>query len=348
MKQGRQETTRSRHERPEDVKNLSCAVRLEYTADGLQGPGSQEGQRETCKTMQQRWETQWQEFLRTLQPSQPGAGNPTPSEASPWEDPKAFLASFEQGSMSLQETGAPLQTMEQGLIQPGQRTIFWQVLQEENGSTDCLGRTLADNTQWTFPATSNIHGLRWEFQVDKTSTKGKNEWCDISDDLTTAVEKNPTAQTEGGKALPPKQGRKCCYKSGFVEMQGKPCPCPSLEETIQQKHYLDKPQRIHSAEQEAELLEVRKDFRLGDGLMGCPKNQPSEESRERPKEEKDGKSRKAVKRDQGIQTEGRRYRCAQCGKSFRHRQTVSIRRRHCSNIRVSMKDNDRLSASFFW
>uniref|UniRef100_A0A8C5S387 SCAN box domain-containing protein n=1 Tax=Laticauda laticaudata TaxID=8630 RepID=A0A8C5S387_LATLA len=46
--------------------------------------------------MQQRWETQWQEFLRTLQPSQPGAGNLTLSEASPWEDPKAFLASFEQ------------------------------------------------------------------------------------------------------------------------------------------------------------------------------------------------------------------------------------------------------------
>ncbi|KAG8127496.1 hypothetical protein E2320_014425 [Naja naja] len=349
MKQGRQGTTRSRHERPEDVKNLSCAVRLEYTADSLQGPGSQEGQRETCKTMQQRWETQWQEFLKTLQPNQPGAGNPIPPETSPWEDPKAFLASFEQvaqachwprgewaaqsgikcpshassllslegpemseaeqneGSMSLQETGATLQTMEQGLIQPGQRTIFWQVLQEENSSTDCLGvknrnwikmetslyggndpeeasRTTAqlntgnvsteDNMQkegynsLTFPATSNIHGLRWEFQVDKTSTKGKNEWCDISDDLTTAIEKNPTVQTEGGKALLPKQGRKCCYKSGFVEMQGKPCPCPSLEETIQQKRYLDKLQRTHSAEQEAEPLEVRKDFCLGDDLMG--------------------------------------------------------------------------------
>ncbi|XP_026577186.1 zinc finger and SCAN domain-containing protein 16-like [Pseudonaja textilis] len=312
------------------------------------------------------------------------SGIKCPSHASSLlslEGPEMSEAEQNEGSMSLQE---------QGLIQPGQRTMFWQVLQEENGSTDCLGiknrnwikmetslyggndpeetsrtaakintgnvsmeddirkegcdsrgwikmensqrgetvleetpRTLADNSQWTFPVTSNIHGLRWEFQVDKMSAKGKNEWCDVSDDLTTAVEKNPTAQAERGKALPPKQGRKCCYKSGFVEMQGKPCRCPSLEETIQQKCYLDKPQRIQSAEQETEPLEVRKDFRLGDDLTGCPKNHPSEEPRECLKEEKDSKSQKAVKRDQGIQTEGRRYRCAQCGKSFRHRQTLT-------------------------
>ncbi|KAM6472215.1 uncharacterized protein PHA67_004291 [Liasis olivaceus] len=49
---------------------------------------------ETCKARQQRWEAQWQEFLRTLHP---GGGNPLMmSEMSPWEDPKAFLASFEQ------------------------------------------------------------------------------------------------------------------------------------------------------------------------------------------------------------------------------------------------------------
>ncbi|KAK9405639.1 zinc finger protein [Crotalus adamanteus] len=553
----RQGSTGSPQERREEAETLSCAVRLEYMADGFQGDRSQEGQRETCKTMQQRWETQWQEFLRTLQPGQPGVGDSVPSEASPWEDPKAFLASFEQvaqacrwpraewaarllpalsgeaeeafqslepgdgedyakvkaailreeaikmeaqrqhfrqfccqetedprrihsqlqelchqwlrperrtkeqilellileqflaslppdlqswiraggpdtcsqavalmeefllnqeedetrkwqevclgsleveeeedldpgdgqiykedalnssgetslldsgikcpshassllslegpemseteqneGSVSLQKTGVPLQTMEQDLIQPGPRTIFWQVLQEENGNMDCLGvknrnwikmetslcggsdpeetsrtaaqintenvsmeddvqkegcdrrswikmensqrgetvleetpRTLADNSQWTFPASSNIHGLRWEFQLDKTSTKGKNEWCDLSDDLTMAVEKNHTVQTEGAKVLLSKHGQKCGYKSGFVEMQGKSCTCPSLEEKAQQTRYSDKHQKIHSAEQEAEALEARKEI-LGDDLMGYPKNQPDEE-----------------------------------------------------------------------
>uniref|UniRef100_A0A8C5SJV9 Uncharacterized protein n=1 Tax=Laticauda laticaudata TaxID=8630 RepID=A0A8C5SJV9_LATLA len=46
--------------------------------------------------MEARWETQWQQFLKTLQPSHSREGNPTRSRNSPWEDPKAFLASFEQ------------------------------------------------------------------------------------------------------------------------------------------------------------------------------------------------------------------------------------------------------------
>ncbi|XP_063152257.1 zinc finger protein 397-like [Candoia aspera] len=46
--------------------------------------------------MEERWETQWQHFLQTLQPVCPGEGRPKMVDASPWEDPKAFLASFEQ------------------------------------------------------------------------------------------------------------------------------------------------------------------------------------------------------------------------------------------------------------
>ncbi|XP_039174928.1 zinc finger protein with KRAB and SCAN domains 7-like [Crotalus tigris] len=46
--------------------------------------------------MEARWETQWQQFLKTLQPSHCRGGNPARSGNSPWEDPKAFLASFEQ------------------------------------------------------------------------------------------------------------------------------------------------------------------------------------------------------------------------------------------------------------
>ncbi|XP_029142382.1 zinc finger protein 25-like [Protobothrops mucrosquamatus] len=56
---------------------------------------SRESKGETCKAGQERWEAQWQEFLRTLDPGR--GGKPVMmSEASSWEDPKAFLASFEQ------------------------------------------------------------------------------------------------------------------------------------------------------------------------------------------------------------------------------------------------------------
>ncbi|XP_013912647.1 PREDICTED: zinc finger and SCAN domain-containing protein 12-like [Thamnophis sirtalis] len=46
--------------------------------------------------MEERWESQWQQFLQTLQPVHPGEGKSKMSDASPWEDPKVFLASFEQ------------------------------------------------------------------------------------------------------------------------------------------------------------------------------------------------------------------------------------------------------------
>uniref|UniRef100_A0A670HP06 Uncharacterized protein n=1 Tax=Podarcis muralis TaxID=64176 RepID=A0A670HP06_PODMU len=47
--------------------------------------------------LQECWEAQWQEFLKTLQAPHSGWGNHQVSEGlSPWEDAKAFLASFEQ------------------------------------------------------------------------------------------------------------------------------------------------------------------------------------------------------------------------------------------------------------
>ncbi|KAJ7301452.1 hypothetical protein JRQ81_000055, partial [Phrynocephalus forsythii] len=53
-----------------------------------EGPGRERGD----------WEAQWQDYLRTLQPPGPG-GEPSGMEetsVAPWEDARAFLASFEQ------------------------------------------------------------------------------------------------------------------------------------------------------------------------------------------------------------------------------------------------------------
>lgn len=44
----------------------------------------------------QKWEAQWQEFLKMVQPAHTGWGNPLQMEHVPWEDAKGFLASFEQ------------------------------------------------------------------------------------------------------------------------------------------------------------------------------------------------------------------------------------------------------------
>ncbi|XP_054834913.1 zinc finger and SCAN domain-containing protein 20-like [Eublepharis macularius] len=53
--------------------------------------------------LQERWEAQWQEFLKTLQAPDSGWGNPQMAKKpTPWEDAKAFLASFEQVAWACQ------------------------------------------------------------------------------------------------------------------------------------------------------------------------------------------------------------------------------------------------------
>lgn len=48
------------------------------------------------QSLPQVWEAQWQQFLKTVQHSHAGWGNPQLTEAVPWDDTKAFLAAFEQ------------------------------------------------------------------------------------------------------------------------------------------------------------------------------------------------------------------------------------------------------------
>ncbi|XP_060095042.1 zinc finger protein 397-like isoform X2 [Heteronotia binoei] len=52
---------------------------------------------EPSESLLQQWETQWQQFLRTVESPQPHWTIPLwPKKPSPWKDAKAFLASFEQ------------------------------------------------------------------------------------------------------------------------------------------------------------------------------------------------------------------------------------------------------------
>ncbi|XP_044308816.1 zinc finger protein 383-like [Varanus komodoensis] len=89
-------------EGPEQSRKAIGAVHLGYVAEQPGWGMLQVGKGEPSKGMQQHWEAQWQEFLRTLQPIHPGWGNPGMPEAAPWEDGKAFLASFEQVAKACQ------------------------------------------------------------------------------------------------------------------------------------------------------------------------------------------------------------------------------------------------------
>ncbi|XP_053234780.1 zinc finger protein 394-like [Podarcis raffonei] len=73
------------------------AVSSEYTTKQSGCGASEDCKGGPGKGRQERWEAQWQQFLKTLQPLHPEGGSPpeTP-ESAPWEDANAFLASFEQ------------------------------------------------------------------------------------------------------------------------------------------------------------------------------------------------------------------------------------------------------------
>ncbi|XP_034961078.2 SCAN domain-containing protein 3-like [Zootoca vivipara] len=71
--------------------------KIEYATERPGCGASQDDKGGPGKGRQEQWEAQWQQFLKTLESLHPEGGSPpeTP-ESAPWEDAKAFLASFEQ------------------------------------------------------------------------------------------------------------------------------------------------------------------------------------------------------------------------------------------------------------
>ncbi|XP_042306429.1 zinc finger protein with KRAB and SCAN domains 8-like isoform X2 [Sceloporus undulatus] len=82
--------------RPVRAGKATNAIHPEYMAEQPGWGALQEGKGSPGKGMQQHWEAQWQEFLKTLQPIHSKWETPVIAESAPWEDAKAFLASFEQ------------------------------------------------------------------------------------------------------------------------------------------------------------------------------------------------------------------------------------------------------------
>ncbi|XP_070792518.1 zinc finger protein 665-like [Pituophis catenifer annectens] len=85
-----------------DLGKLPCEIQPPSLSEQPGWGTSQKSKREPFHGMEERWEAQWQQFLKTLQPAHTGEDNPGFPEASPWEDTKAFLASFEQVAQACQ------------------------------------------------------------------------------------------------------------------------------------------------------------------------------------------------------------------------------------------------------
>ncbi|XP_053148921.1 zinc finger protein with KRAB and SCAN domains 7-like isoform X1 [Hemicordylus capensis] len=117
--------------------------------------------------------------------------------------------------------------------------------------------TIAPISQWNFPGTSRIHEQRDESkgQQEKKTVGRNNGFSEDGEDLTAAVSKTSPEQREGKKLLFSRFGKKYCYKSGLAMMRSGDnfSECPTLMENIQEKHCLDKHQRIHMGEKLYEL-----------------------------------------------------------------------------------------------
>ncbi|XP_039212888.1 zinc finger protein 397-like [Crotalus tigris] len=84
-------------ERMEGLPKAPVAAQMSGSEELLMEAPSHHVKQEPTEGLQDLWETQWQEFLRTLQAPDLECGTSQMSERfSPWEDARAFLASFEQ------------------------------------------------------------------------------------------------------------------------------------------------------------------------------------------------------------------------------------------------------------
>ncbi|XP_015262252.1 PREDICTED: zinc finger protein 568-like [Gekko japonicus] len=91
-------------EGPEGARNPIGMAQSEFTGERPSWKARQDVRWVPSKGMQQQhWESQWQEFLKTLQSPHSAWGSPQVAEETTlWDDAKAFLASFEQVAQACQ------------------------------------------------------------------------------------------------------------------------------------------------------------------------------------------------------------------------------------------------------
>ncbi|XP_054831560.1 zinc finger protein 157-like isoform X1 [Eublepharis macularius] len=89
-------------EEPEGARNPTSMAQSEFVGEQSSWKATQDTRWDLSKGMQQHWEAQWQEFLKTLQFPHSAWGSPQLAETTLWDDAKAFLTSFEQVAQACQ------------------------------------------------------------------------------------------------------------------------------------------------------------------------------------------------------------------------------------------------------
>ncbi|XP_061476136.1 zinc finger protein 629-like [Rhineura floridana] len=242
--------------------------------------------------------------------------------------------------MDLDEMGSPLQIVMLSVTQPVQKTMVWQVLQEEDGGNrDSLadgkeiglkvenplfGENEPEDTPRTPQQTSHGNVLETAERKEKGGeSKGhqwkqpverENEHGELTEGLPAPKDQPSDVHSRAKMPLFSKYGRRYRYRPELVMMHVSEdhSECFTSEENVQQTSYFDEYQRTVTGQKQNMFPE--------DGKGCYLVRHQSHDTEEKPNNSPDcGNYAKSVKGTQEIQAERRPYKSSQCGKCFSER-----------------------------
>ncbi|XP_061475990.1 zinc finger protein 436-like [Rhineura floridana] len=279
------------------------------------------------------------------------------SSSFPPEGQEVAKAGPTEVPASFREKGVPFDKAEPSLMHPGQRTLFWQVKEENCGTMGSLEGLLIPKLDLAFHPekggkmffqdsdTGKRRGIKVEnshqgetepedesqgnvslvadVPGQKCESKGHQEANECSDHPKAPLSES-TKHFGMEKPISSNYGRNDQYKLGLVKMNAEESPyeCPVCGESFQQEFYLAEHQRMHMGEEPYEWSERQKPFPQRELWVSHQSDPREEKPYECPECGKRFSYRATLMRHQRVHTEEKPHKCSHCGKSFSQRTNL--------------------------
>ncbi|CAI5768347.1 finger 397-like isoform X3 [Podarcis lilfordi] len=251
-----------------------------------------------------------------------------------------------EGLPNSKETGVPLPMFERTPTQPGQQTMFWQVLPEDNGNVLSFGeqkrcwikretsqrgetlpedihRACAEVPQWDFPLTSETHEQPCEGKGrQKKPVEREGERSERTEVIPGVVILTSSGPIEGEKLPFSGYGRKHNDKSGLVVSHPgeDPSERPPWGKVSQTKRCFCKPQGMLTGGKQHAPAECGRNSLVGHQNI-CTEEEPKESL-------EGGQSfRCRLQNHQDVPSGRKNHECSTCRKSFTSRAGLTRHQR---------------------
>ncbi|XP_062978676.1 zinc finger protein with KRAB and SCAN domains 1-like [Elgaria multicarinata webbii] len=255
-----------------------------------------------------------------------------------------------QGPVNPKETAAPLRMVEQTPTQLGQETMFWQVLQEEDGGSvppfgdgkrgqlnmenshygryepEEMPKIIPQISQANVPSTAEMHEERRESMRGQKEEplKAQKDSSGRAEGFGAACSETNIVQGRQGTPLFSKYGRRYHNKSGLVleHVRENQNECPILLENFQQKSNLDPHQLRHTRKKSHRFSETEEGFHRKTNLLRCQSNHAGEKLYDCPKCGQSFIRRTQLMKHQRIHTGEKLHLCLECGRNFSQKSNL--------------------------